>query len=677
MSQDRGPVPERADAFFAQARTTAQKQAFDEAIEGFLQGLRIQPEAIEIHAELRRLAAQRRAAGGENPSEVDLSAYRQGQTALDKMLAAERLLSKHPEHLPYAQRLLQAAVNGGYTKTATWIADLIFLAMNRSGKPALAVYRMLKETYLQIQMEDRALLACKRILQMVPDDAETIASLRALSAKVKGVAKEPTESAIGAPPGELGENGDVDSDASLDAPESSPSGASTAPQTTVAAAQLFFDKGAKAAAGGSFDYAIEMYVEGLRRDPEALEQGHLPLARIGLQRQGHGGKKPSMMDRAKSLRAKTPLEQLLNAEYLWTKDPSHGPYAEAMLKAAMSGQYFKTAHWLANLIFQTNNAVERPSLQTYLLLKDSYREMNILDKALAACQRALALRPKDNVLTEEYKNLSAELTMAQGRYEEPGDFRKSIKDREKQEHRYSQDRVVKTADWRALAVKKARKAFEADRELPKNIHNLANALADLETDKSMDEAVALLQDAHKRLQDFSYLDRAGQFRMKQLRRELRQTEEKKGTDAAEAIRQELAETELEHYRLCMENYPTDPKFKYEYGIRLSSQGEYDKAIPLFQEAQRDPSRRLPAMNQIGLAFLAKDWLTDAVDVFTQAFKLLEGREDGLAKELRYNLARTYEQQQHVEKALDIYRKIAQTDFSYRDVSDRITKLREA
>jgi tetratricopeptide (TPR) repeat protein len=674
MPQDSGHAPDNADAFFAQARTKAQTQAFDEAIEAFLQGLRIRPEATEIHAELRRLAAQRRTAGGENPTDVDLNAYRQGQTALDKMLAAERLMCKHPEHLPYAQRLLRAAVSGGYTKTATWIADLIFLAMNRSGRPALEVYRMLKEAYLQIDMEERALLACKRILQMVPDDPDARASLRALSAKVKGIAKEPTESAVGAPPGKLGENGDIDSDASLDDPLPDP-GPSEAIDTTTAAAQLFFDKGAKAAAGGSFDYAIEMYLEGLRRDPEALEQGHLPLAHIALQRQGHGGKKPSMMDRAKGLRAKTPLDQLLIAELLWTKDPSHIPYAEAMLKAAVSGQYYKTAHWLANLIFQTNNALERPSLQTYLLLKDSYRDMNILDKALAACQRALSLRPKDNLLTEEYKNLSAELTMAQGRYDQPGDFRKSIKDREKQELRYAQDRVVKTADWRALAVKKARKAYDADRDLSKNIHNLANALADLETDEGTNEAIAILREANTRLQDFSFLDRAGQLRIKQLRRQLRQTEE--NSEASEAIRRELAETEVEHYRLCVENYPTDPKFKYEYALRLSAQGHYDQAIPLFQEAQKDPGRRILAMNQIGLAFLAKEWLTDAVDVFTQAFKLLEGRDDSLAKELRYNLARTYEQQQETEKALDIYRKIAQSDFAYKDVSDRITKLRSA
>jgi hypothetical protein len=43
--------------------------------------------------------------------------------------------------------------------------------------------------------------------------------------------------------------------------------------------------------------------------------------------------------------------------------------------------------------------------------------------------------------------------------------------------------------------------------------------------------------------------------------------------------------------------------------------------------------------------------------------------------LRYNLARSYEQQGDAEKALEIYRRIAQLDFAYKDVRQRVDKLR--
>ena len=71
---------------------------------------------------------------------------------------------------------------------------------------------------------------------------------------------------------------------------------------------------------------------------------------------------------------------------------------------------------------------------------------------------------------------------------------------------------------------------------------------------------------------------------------------------------------------------------------------YNEAIPLFQEAQRDPRRRISALGKIGSCFFLKGWYADAIDVLTQAIDAYELKEDALAKELRYNLARAYEEQ---------------------------------
>ena len=73
----------------------------------------------------------------------------------------------------------------------------------------------------------------------------------------------------------------------------------------------------------------------------------------------------------------------------------------------------------------------------------------------------------------------------------------------------------------------------------------------------------------------------------------------------------------------------------------------------------------------------KGWLTDAIDVFTNAIETYEIKNDATGKELRYNLARAYEKKGDADKALDIYRKIAQLDFTYKDVSQRVDKLRSS
>ena len=450
-----------------------------------------------------------------------------------------------------------------------------------------------------------------------------------------------------------------------------------------AKAKAFFDKAGKVAETKNFDYAIDMYIQGLRYAPEAVVEGHLPLAELALQRQESGSKKPTMMERVKRLGGKTALEQMLNAEYLFTKDPTHLPYAEAMLKAALAGGYNKTAGWIANLIFQTVNASQNPSAQTYILLKDAYKTLGQFDKAVVAIQRAARLRPEDGELADEFKNLSAELTMARGKYDGEGDFRKSIKDRESQEKLQSQASVIKTEDYRVKAVEDARKKIAQNPDLPMNIFELADALAGLETDQAENDAIALLENTYKSRKDFSFKRRAGLLRIKQLKRKIKETKAALGTNPNDAesrtkleqLSAQLNRTELEHYRLCVENYPTDLGVKYEYALRLVRNELYNEAIPLFQEAQKDPRRKIAALNQIGLCFSIKGWLADAIDVYTQAIESYEIKDDTIGKELRYNLARAYEQQGETDKALDIYRKIAQSDFGYRDVSQRVDRLR--
>jgi len=64
-----------------------------------------------------------------------------------------------------------------------------------------------------------------------------------------------------------------------------------------AKAKAFFDKAGKVAETKNFDYAIDMYLEGLRCVPDALQEGHLPLRHLALQRKEKSGKKPKYFER--------------------------------------------------------------------------------------------------------------------------------------------------------------------------------------------------------------------------------------------------------------------------------------------------------------------------------------------------------------------------------------------
>ena len=668
----------KAAAFFEKARNVAMTNNYDAAIEMYLQGLQCAPDSVEQgHVKLRELSLLRQTKGGLKPTDAEKLKYMQAQTSLQQMLNAEFLLAKDPTQLIYAENILKAAAAAGYKETVKWIADLVFLANKAAKKPSFQLYILLKNSYQSIGLFDRALAACRFARRLKLEDQGLDEDIkRLLGKKILNKAHQGQNDSVTHP--------QVTSTAVDEAKKGSQSeNMSEDVDAKLAKAMVFFAKAAKAAEINNFDYAIDMFLEGIRCAPDAAAQGHAKLREMAYLRLLRGGKKPSMMEKMKFSRGKTPLEQMTNAEYLFAKEPDNLSYAETILKAAIAGGYKETAKWAADLLFQANNNSPKPSLQTYVLLKDAYFSIGQFERALAACQFAVRLKPTDVELTGEYQRLSAELTVSRGKYDQAGDFRNSIKNREVQENFQLQQNVVKTEDYRLTALEDARKKLAQDRNLPMNINHLVDALLDLQDDNSDAEAIELLEDTFKAKQDFSFKHRAGEIKIKQIKRKIRNEKsilETKPDDAAAKTKlaelsSQLINAELQHWRICVENYPTDLQAKYEYGNCLIQAKRYDDAIPLFQEAQRDPRNKTSSMGKIGLCFFKKGWFTDAIDIFNQALDACEIKDDSIAKELRYNLARSYEEQGDKDKALELYRKIAQLDFAYKDVRQRVDKLR--
>ncbi len=450
-------------------------------------------------------------------------------------------------------------------------------------------------------------------------------------------------------------------------------------------AQAFFQRGEEVAATDNFDYAIDMYIEGLRKFPDALEDGHIPLRRLALIRQGKGGKKPSIKDKMTHRGGKAPVDEMLNAEFMLAKDPDNLTYAEAMLKACVTGNYHRTGEWIADLVFEANRNADKPSVATFVLLKDSYRDMELFSKAVNACRYALEQKPDDDKLREDLKNLSAHMTMQRGKYGKSGDFTESIKDRKLQENLLAKDSTVKPKSYLETRVQEARKALAKNPESEVYILALAKALVALETDAGIKEAIELLEKHYKRTHDFTYQKAAGEYQIKRLKaaiRNIRQKLEKQPEN--EKLKNEhtrlinlFARAELEHFQRCVEQYPGDPRMKYELGLRLMINRKYDEAIGILQQAQQDPRHKISAMDKTGMCFFFKGWYTDAADIFSQALDLCQTKDSPLAKEIRYNLARSYEEQGKNEEALEIYRKLVQLDYNYKDANRRVSALRQA
>ncbi len=448
-------------------------------------------------------------------------------------------------------------------------------------------------------------------------------------------------------------------------------------------AAAFFERAEEVVVTNNFDYAIEMYLEGLKRAPDELEKGHLALRKLAFIRTEKGGKKPSMVEKVKRRQGKTPLEDMLNASYLLAKDPDNISYLEMLLKACIAGRYPKTATWAAYTLYKVNKQKESPSYSAYIFLKDAFVSLELYEEAIQACKLALKLKPEDAHLDDEIKDLCARMTVKNGKYGQTEDFRGSIKNAEKQQKLMQQDNLIKSEKTRKIAFQDAKKAYQQDPDLEVNIYALAQAYLNLETDDGYEYAIDLLQKSYEKTKDFGFKHRLGEINVKKLKFTLRSAKAKLDAEpennqlklAFDNILAKLSKLELEHYHLCVENYPTDLNLKYEYALRLLVNQQYDDALPLFQEAKSDPRHKLAAMDKTGMCFFYKQWYTDAIDIFKNALDACDVVSSKIGKDIRYNLARTYEENSQPDKALEVYRKLAQLDFNYKDVAQRVDKLR--
>ena len=450
-------------------------------------------------------------------------------------------------------------------------------------------------------------------------------------------------------------------------------------------AKVFFDHARTVAAAGQFDYAISMYIDGLNQDPEAIAE-HQQLRDVSLQRKASGGKPLGMLAAMPFKKGgKDEKTNMLNNERLLAHDPGNLDYMLGVVQNAAKGGYFETVQWMGPILQRANQDSQKEDLGKYLALKDVYKSVQQWKQAADAAVLALELKPGDMDLQTEVKHLAAQQSMVDGRYGQGGDFRQSIRNSDEQERLMEQDRDVRTLDAMTRQIEAAKAEYEAAPGEPGKIRKYAEVLVKTGDPNYENEAIEVLEKAHKATGQFTFRREVGRINMNQLGRmekSLRAQVNQNPGDAElrkdyEQFRKEQLEAEHKEYALAAAAYPTDVSLKYEMAKRLFELKRYGEAIPLFQQAVQDPKFRVEASVSLGRAFLEAEFADEAVDTLKGLVDGYEGSGDTKGKEIYYWYARSLEEKQEMPDAIKSYSKVAQWDFTYRDVQDRIKRLRAA
>ncbi|MDY6913947.1 MAG: tetratricopeptide repeat protein [Planctomycetota bacterium] len=437
--------------------------------------------------------------------------------------------------------------------------------------------------------------------------------------------------------------------------------------------KVFFDRADQVAETGNWDFAIELYIEGISREPDNIERGHKPLREVSLKRKAQGGKGPGIMEQLKRRPTKDPLVSLSNAEYLLAKEPGSVSYMIQLLRAVISLKLRDVVKWICDILLETQRQ-GKPRRSVLATVITAYHDIEEYTAALRACEMAHQLAPNDQKITEALKELSAKYTIQQGRYGEDGDFIKSVRDMDKQKDLISEDSLVKQQSYLEKQIDNARKEYLESPTVPGKVNALVDALLKFEDESYENEAIDVLAKAHTDTKAYQFKMRIGDIRIRQMTRKYRKLVAAGDKSAAADHTKRQLKFELGEYVERAANYPTDLALKFELGRRQYAAGKYDDAIASLQQAQRDPHRHLHALNLLGQCFAQKGLLREAADTYERALEteMTEAR----IKEIRYNYGGVLEQMDQLEKAQEQYSQVTQIDYNYKDARDRLENIRK-
>jgi tetratricopeptide (TPR) repeat protein len=445
----------------------------------------------------------------------------------------------------------------------------------------------------------------------------------------------------------------------------------------------FFEKARVVADTGNLEYAIEMYLQGLAIDPEAID-AHKAMRQVALVRRANGGKSMSMSQRwGLPKAAKDDHKQaMLNAEKQLAYDPGNADHMVGVLTSAQKGGFYDTVIWIGDILFRSQMELEKKDFSKLMTLKNVFNAIHEYQRAIEVLDVVRRSKADDMNLGQELKDLAAKATITRGKYEE-GDFRKSMRDVKGQQDLQKQDKDIRTLDAMQQMILEAEQAYAEDPTDPGRLAKLIELLRKTETTEYENRAIELLDQKYNETRAFRYRQQIGLIQIAQMARYQRQLTDaarKNPTDVAarkelQQFLRERAEREFGFFRDVAENYPTDGSAKFEMAQRLFVLGRYDEAIPVFQQIRTDPKYKAQAGMLLGRAFLEAGFPDEAVDTLQGVIGEYPVKGDERSIEMHYWYARALEEKRDLPTAIKNYSQVAQWNFTYRDVQQRIKRLR--
>lgn len=457
-------------------------------------------------------------------------------------------------------------------------------------------------------------------------------------------------------------------------------------------AKRFFDRAQTLHDATNFEYAMTLWLQGMRFEPTNLAalKGFFDSAGKFM----NGGAKGPSKEMLKEFGNRNDLDKYLLSLLEWSGHPIEAVYAVKAVERASALGLADPAAWIGERAFGAALRDKKPKKEHFVAIMQALAKAEKFDLAVQAGQQAVNMDPADGKLAADVKNMSAESTMRRGGFDQTGQeggFRANIRDAAKQRALDEGERAVKTEEVLERQIAAARVDLEASPSDKPTAIRYVDLLAQRDSPEDQSAALIVLDDFYRKTQEFRFRERADAIRLKQMRGRLRELQAaSEAPDSPEGSKEtfkaafkEFTIARVKALQGAVAAYPTDLNKKFELGRLLYEVKKYEDAVALFQEAQADPKNRAEVLRYLGLSFQAMGGFHDeAIGTLKEAIGMHRDPDDNTGMALRYALMEAlFERGKEqavladAEEAYKIASAITIKQINYRDVRARREEIK--
>jgi tetratricopeptide (TPR) repeat protein len=176
-------------------------------------------------------------------------------------------------------------------------------------------------------------------------------------------------------------------------------------------------------------------------------------------------------------------------------------------------------------------------------------------------------------------------------------------------------------------------------------------------------------------------DRLEEYQMRGVRHQLAIAEQRDREDPSEdtkkqvkRFKSEINRLELDVYAKRCERSPDNGEFRYELGVRLKRASQFKEAIKNLQQARTDSMRKASVHLELGECFQYIKQYKLALANYDEAIKHCSEKDPDTLKKALYRGGVLASGMKETDTAKRYLTNLANLDFGYRDVADRLDKL---